>query len=229
MWLAVVFVQAMAMATAASEPDCEEEILNGCVDHVMKVLNQEPASLLHFRDDNHRQYCKYGALTTSTLHDAAAFSDGIKCMDNYTQNCLEEDGREVFARMYPGPRIVYSFLCFHESFRKEFLTHSKCYEAIYPKILVCLKDSESQPISANSTQPSCWAGGEKNDTESSRRKSSVTSTGKQRRCEAEDGEAVGLASSRRAAIASAAKGIGSERIKFSRDCLDIRSFCNAMT
>lgn len=52
--------------------------------------------------------------------------DGLRCIDNFTQKCLEREHRAYFNTLYTGTTQVIVDLCNPGAYQKEYLEHAPC-------------------------------------------------------------------------------------------------------
>ncbi|XP_022123602.2 uncharacterized protein LOC110999034 isoform X1 [Pieris rapae] len=67
---------------------------------------------------------------------------GIKCIDNYTEVCMEKSEQVVFRRMYAGITDVVQELCTRGTYQDEYLRHADCVKKVRPEYETCSKNYE---------------------------------------------------------------------------------------
>ncbi|XP_043587314.1 uncharacterized protein LOC122569788 [Bombus pyrosoma] len=88
------------------------------------------------------------------------FEAGMKCIQTYTLDCLQEKQREHFNSLYAGTNKVVMELCQDGPYQDEFLRHAPCMQKVQPKYESCYKkyqritqDIESGNQIANPNEP----------------------------------------------------------------------------
>ncbi|XP_048482648.1 uncharacterized protein LOC105389464 [Plutella xylostella] len=83
------------------------------------------------------------ALTREELdHSCVELRAGIKCIDNYTDICMEKNERMVFRRIYSGITGVVTELCTRGAYQDEYLRHADCVKNVRPEYEKCSKKYE---------------------------------------------------------------------------------------
>ncbi|CAK1547223.1 unnamed protein product [Leptosia nina] len=67
---------------------------------------------------------------------------GIKCIDNYTEVCMEKNQQVMFRRIYAGITDVVQELCTRGSYQDEYLRHADCVKKVRPEYETCSKNYE---------------------------------------------------------------------------------------
>lgn len=67
---------------------------------------------------------------------------GIKCIDNYTEVCMEKSEQVMFRRIYAGITDVVQELCTRGKYQDEYLRHADCVKNVRPEYEVCSKKYE---------------------------------------------------------------------------------------
>ncbi|XP_034830415.1 uncharacterized protein [Maniola hyperantus] len=67
---------------------------------------------------------------------------GIKCIDNYTEVCMEKSEQVMFRRIYAGITDVVQELCTRGKYQDEYLKHATCVKKVRPEYEVCSKNYE---------------------------------------------------------------------------------------
>ncbi|CAB3372429.1 Hypothetical predicted protein [Cloeon dipterum] len=69
---------------------------------------------------------------------------GLKCIDNFTLNCMTPQERQYFIQLYAGTNAVIQDLCVEGSYQKEFLRHAPCIRDVRSDFGVCARDYEEK-------------------------------------------------------------------------------------
>ncbi|XP_068631917.1 uncharacterized protein [Battus philenor] len=77
---------------------------------------------------------------------------GIKCIDNYTEVCMEKHEQVVFRRIYAGITDVVQELCTRGQYQDEYLRHADCVKNVRPEYEVCSKKYEVTLTTLSSNQ-----------------------------------------------------------------------------
>ncbi|XP_052740334.1 uncharacterized protein LOC112052323 [Bicyclus anynana] len=77
---------------------------------------------------------------------------GIKCIDNYTEVCMEKNEQVMFRRIYAGITDVVQELCTRGKYQDEYLRHATCVKKVRPEYEVCSKNYESTLSMISHTQ-----------------------------------------------------------------------------
>ncbi|XP_041978216.1 uncharacterized protein LOC121732412 [Aricia agestis] len=67
---------------------------------------------------------------------------GIRCIDNYTEVCMEKNEQEMFRKIYAGIRDVVQDLCTRGNYQDEYLRHAVCVKNVRPEYEVCSRKYE---------------------------------------------------------------------------------------
>jgi hypothetical protein len=67
---------------------------------------------------------------------------GIRCIDNYTNVCMEKYEQVVFRRIYSGIIDVIQDLCSRGKYQDEYLKHANCVKNVRPEYEKCSKKYE---------------------------------------------------------------------------------------
>ncbi|XP_004932465.2 uncharacterized protein LOC101736860 isoform X1 [Bombyx mori] len=67
---------------------------------------------------------------------------GIKCIDNYTDACMEKREKFLFRRIYAGITDVVQRLCTRGEYQDEYLKHATCVKSVRSEYEVCSKNYE---------------------------------------------------------------------------------------
>lgn len=59
----------------------------------------------------------------------SGFYSGMKCINDYAKQCLDEKAREVIETVTSGARKMYHHLCNDKAFKSEYLQHKTCLKA----------------------------------------------------------------------------------------------------
>lgn len=62
---------------------------------------------------------------------------GIKCIDNYTEVCMEKQEQIMFRRIYAGITDVVQELCTRGKYQEEYLKHANCVKNVRPEYEKC--------------------------------------------------------------------------------------------
>lgn len=83
------------------------------------------------------------ALTREELDNSCVeLRVGIKCIDNYTEVCMEKSEQVMFRRIYAGITDVVQELCTRGKYQDEYLRHADCVKNVRPEYEVCSKKYE---------------------------------------------------------------------------------------
>ncbi|XP_053608130.1 uncharacterized protein LOC128673963 [Plodia interpunctella] len=83
------------------------------------------------------------ALTREELDkNCIELRSGIRCIENYTQVCMEKHEQVVFRRIYSGITGVVQELCTRGSYQDEYLRHASCVKTVRPEYERCSKKYE---------------------------------------------------------------------------------------
>ncbi|CAH0723366.1 unnamed protein product, partial [Brenthis ino] len=67
---------------------------------------------------------------------------GIKCVDNYTEVCMDKNKQAMFKKIYSGIAEVVQELCTRGKYQDEYLRHAVCVKNVRPEYEVCSKNYE---------------------------------------------------------------------------------------
>ncbi|XP_026724953.1 uncharacterized protein LOC113491938 [Trichoplusia ni] len=127
--LSCLLVIAMLSATGALKEHCnrEEDLLQRC-SMALPVLSSPEISF---------------ALTREELDKSCIeLRMGIKCIDNYTNVCMEKQEQVVFRRIYAGITDVVQDLCARGKYQDEYLKHADCVKKVRSDYETCSKNYE---------------------------------------------------------------------------------------
>lgn len=79
---------------------------------------------------------------------------GIKCIDNYTDVCMDPKERMMFRRIYSGITEVVYDLCARGEYQDEYLRHADCVKNVRSEYEVCSKKYEVTLTSLSNHQQS---------------------------------------------------------------------------
>ncbi|XP_013200027.1 uncharacterized protein LOC106142703 [Amyelois transitella] len=83
------------------------------------------------------------ALTQEELDKSCIeLRSGIRCIENYTQVCMEKHEQVVFKRIYAGITDVIQELCTRGTYQDEYLRHANCVKNVRPEYESCSKKYE---------------------------------------------------------------------------------------
>lgn len=83
------------------------------------------------------------ALTQDELDKSCIeLRSGIRCIDNYTNVCMEKQEQVVFRRIYSGITDVVQDLCARGKYQDEYLKHANCVKNVRPEYEKCSKKYE---------------------------------------------------------------------------------------
>ncbi|CAH1645479.1 unnamed protein product [Spodoptera littoralis] len=77
---------------------------------------------------------------------------GIKCIDNYTNVCMEKHEQVVFRRIYAGITDVVQELCTRGPYQDEYLKHADCVKTVRSDYETCSKNYEVTLMTLGSHQ-----------------------------------------------------------------------------
>ncbi|KAJ0177253.1 hypothetical protein K1T71_007262 [Dendrolimus kikuchii] len=77
---------------------------------------------------------------------------GIKCIDNYTNVCMEKQEKMMFLRIYAGITEVVHELCTRGKYQDEFLKHADCVKKVRSKYEICSQNYELTLTTLNQNQ-----------------------------------------------------------------------------
>lgn len=67
---------------------------------------------------------------------------GIKCINNYTNVCMEKQEKMMFLRIYAGITDVVQELCTRGKYQDEFLKHADCVKKVRSEYEICSQNYE---------------------------------------------------------------------------------------
>ncbi|KAG6445335.1 uncharacterized protein LOC115440374 [Manduca sexta] len=67
---------------------------------------------------------------------------GIKCIENFTNVCMEKQEQVVFRRIYAGIIDVVHDLCTRGAYQDEYLRHADCVKTVRPEYEICSRTYE---------------------------------------------------------------------------------------
>lgn len=136
-----LFFLLMFSFTGALKENCnrEEDLLQRC-SMALPVLSSPDISFALTREE----------LDKSCIELRA----GIKCIDNYTNVCMEEPEKMMFLRIYAGITEVVQELCTRGKYQDEFLKHADCVKRVRPEYEICSKKYELTLTSLSHKQQS---------------------------------------------------------------------------
>ncbi|XP_026317647.1 uncharacterized protein LOC113228523 [Hyposmocoma kahamanoa] len=79
---------------------------------------------------------------------------GIKCIDNYTEVCMEKHEQIVFRKIYSGITEVVNELCTRGAYQNEYLKHADCVKNVRSEYEVCSRNYEVTLTSLSNHQAS---------------------------------------------------------------------------
>ena len=89
--------------------------------------------------------CFRGVLKDTILNKSHCYSElrmGIKCIDNFTNVCMEKHEQVVFRRIYAGITDVVQELCTRGQYQDEYLKHADCVKMVRSDYETCSKNYE---------------------------------------------------------------------------------------
>ncbi|KAJ2946084.1 hypothetical protein O0L34_g5003 [Tuta absoluta] len=93
------------------------------------------------------------ALTRDELDKSCIeLNSGIRCIDNYTNHCMEQQERIVFKSIYAGIIDVVRDLCKRGDYQDRYLQHASCVKNVRPEYEHCSKKYEHQLMTLNNHQ-----------------------------------------------------------------------------
>ncbi|CAB3230017.1 unnamed protein product [Arctia plantaginis] len=127
--LSCVLVVVSLSATGALKEHCngEEDLLQRC-SMALPVLSSPDISF---------------ALTREELDKSCIeLRTGIKCIDNYTNVCMEKHEQVMFRKIYAGITDVVQELCTRGKYQDEYLKHADCVKNVRSEYETCSKRYE---------------------------------------------------------------------------------------
>ncbi|XP_075973613.1 uncharacterized protein LOC142974925 [Anticarsia gemmatalis] len=127
--LSCILIIVSLSATGALKEHCnrEEDLLQRC-SMALPVLSSPEISF---------------ALTREELDKSCVeLRMGIKCIDNYTNVCMEKHEQVVFRRIYAGITDVVQELCTRGRYQDEYLKHADCVKNVRSDYETCSKNYE---------------------------------------------------------------------------------------
>ncbi|XP_072931962.1 uncharacterized protein [Epargyreus clarus] len=67
---------------------------------------------------------------------------GIKCIDNYTEVCMDKNVQHMFRKIYAGITDVVQELCTRGPYQDEYLKHANCVKNVRSEYETCSKEYE---------------------------------------------------------------------------------------
>lgn len=137
--LSCFFLIASLYATGAHKERCnrEEDLLQRC-SMALPVLSSPEISF---------------ALTREELDKSCVeLRTGIKCIDNYTNTCMDKSQQVLFRRIYAGITDVVQELCTRGNYQNEYLKHADCVKNVRSEYEICSKDYEVTLMTLNDHQ-----------------------------------------------------------------------------
>lgn len=77
---------------------------------------------------------------------------GIKCIDNYTNVCMDRREQIVFRRIYAGITDVVQELCTRGKYQDDYLKHADCVKNVRSDYETCSKNYEVTLMTLNDQQ-----------------------------------------------------------------------------
>jgi len=75
--------------------------------------------------------------------------DGLRCIDNFTENCLEREHRAYFNTLYTGTTQVIMDLCNPGEYQTEYLSHAQCMRNAQADYQLCAQEYQLRIKSLN--------------------------------------------------------------------------------
>lgn len=77
---------------------------------------------------------------------------GIKCIDNFTNVCMEKHEQVMFRRIYAGITDVVQELCTRGKYQDEYLKHADCVKMVRSDYETCSRNYEVTLMTLNNHQ-----------------------------------------------------------------------------
>ncbi|XP_054000675.1 uncharacterized protein LOC128888074 [Hylaeus anthracinus] len=140
-WLALLVTAFYSLISSCRSQDCTHERMVECGRALERISNNDLSFAT--KKVELQQLCPH-------------FEAGMKCIQTYTLDCLDENQRERFNSLYAGTNQVVMELCHDGPFQDEFLKHAPCMQKVQPTYELCFKkyqkitqDIEKRNISTN--------------------------------------------------------------------------------
>ncbi|XP_003695281.1 uncharacterized protein LOC100869913 isoform X1 [Apis florea] len=123
-WLALIVTTFYSLLGSCRSQECGHERLVRC-GRPFERINTNDLSFVAKKEEL-QQLCP-------------DFEAGMKCIQTYTFDCMEEKQREHFNSLYVGTNKVVMELCQDGPYQDEFLQHAPCMQKVQPKYELCYK------------------------------------------------------------------------------------------
>ncbi|XP_076649843.1 uncharacterized protein LOC143357312 isoform X1 [Halictus rubicundus] len=127
-WLALLMTAFYSLLgscrSADTSQECGHERLANCA-RPLERINSNDLSFAITKESQH-QLCR-------------ELESGIKCIQTYTIDCLDENQREHFNNLYSGTNKAVMELCQDGPYLDEFMKHAGCMQQIAPQYELCHK------------------------------------------------------------------------------------------
>ncbi|XP_076671323.1 uncharacterized protein LOC143370282 [Andrena cerasifolii] len=123
-WLALLVAAFYSLLGICRSQECGHERLVNCGRPLEKINSND----LSF------------AIKKETLQQMCMnFEAGMKCIQTYTFDCMQEKQREHFNSLYAGTNKVVMELCQEGPYQDKFLKHAPCMQEVQPEYELCYK------------------------------------------------------------------------------------------
>ncbi|XP_038212135.1 uncharacterized protein LOC119832544 [Zerene cesonia] len=127
LWLTTFLVLTNRINATKEHCNKEEDLLQRC-SMALPVLSSPEISFALTREELDKSCVELRA--------------GIKCIDNYTEVCMEKSKQVMFRRIYAGITEVVQELCTRGSYQDEYLRHADCVKKVRPEYETCSRNYE---------------------------------------------------------------------------------------
>ncbi|XP_076170154.1 uncharacterized protein LOC143148111 [Ptiloglossa arizonensis] len=124
-WLALLMTAFYSLLGSCRSQECGHERVVECGRPLEKVYNSE-LSLTTKKEVLLQQICPH-------------MEAGIKCIQTYTVECLQEKQRGQFYSLYASTNEVIMELCHDGPYQDEFLKYAPCMQKVQPMYELCSK------------------------------------------------------------------------------------------
>ncbi|XP_076764054.1 uncharacterized protein LOC143431310 [Xylocopa sonorina] len=124
-WLSLFVVAFSSLISSCRSQECGHERLAKCGRPLEKISSNDFTSFVVNKEELQRL--------------CPDFEAGIKCIQTYTFDCMQEKQREHFNSLYAGTNKVIMELCQDGPYQDEFLRHTQCMQKAQPEYELCYK------------------------------------------------------------------------------------------
>ncbi|CAK9833275.1 hypothetical protein ANTRET_LOCUS9985 [Anthophora retusa] len=123
-WLALLVTTFYSLLGSCRSQECGLERLVRCVRPLERINNNDLSFVV--KKEELQRLCP-------------DFQTGMKCIQAYTFDCMQEKQREHFNSLFAGTNQVVMELCQDGPYQDEFLKHTLCMQKVKPEYDLCYK------------------------------------------------------------------------------------------